>query len=143
MAKLSDAFPSKYLKADVDVPDDGQLVVTIRDADFETVGQGDAAEQKLVLYFQETAKGLVLNKTNGTTIAGLLKSDDTDDWIGRKIALVSLDVQYGAEMTRGIRVSKRLPRDNPSAVKPAAPTTSGGAKLSGKPEPAEDDDIPF
>jgi hypothetical protein len=143
MAKLSDAFPSRYLKADVDVPDDGQLVVTIRDADFETVGQGDSAEQKLVLYFQETSKGLVLNKTNGTTIAGLLKSDDTDDWIGRKIALVSLDVQYGAEMTRGIRVSKRLPRDNPSAVKPAAPAS--GAKLSTKPEitDQDDSDIPF
>jgi hypothetical protein len=145
MAKLSDAFPSKYLKADVDVPEEGTLPLTIRRVEFEEIGQGKDAADKLVVYFEEASKGLVLNKTNATTISGLLKSDDTDDWAGHKIALISADVQYGTEMMRGIRVSKRLPKDNPSAVKPAAPTSSGGAKLSTKPEitDQDDSDIPF
>lgn len=140
MPKLSQAFPSKYLKADVDVPEEGSLVVTITGADFETVGQGDNADQKLVLYFRETEKGLVLNKTNGTTIGGLLQSDDTDDWIGKRIALISADVQYGTEMMRGIRVSKRLPKDTPNPAakpkiaKPADPQPD---------DDADDSDIPF
>jgi hypothetical protein len=109
VAKISEAFPSKYLKADDDIPDinDGGLVVTITGAEFETIGQGAEASEKIVLYFAETKKGLVLNKTNAGTITKVLGSDDTDDWMDRKIRLVATDVEFKGDMMRGIRVSSR------------------------------------
>lgn len=109
MPKMNEAFPSKYLKADDDVPDiaEGGLIVTISGAEFETVGQGAEAAQKIVLYFKETSKGLVLNKTNATTLTKLFGSDDTDDWIDRRCRLVATDVEFKGDMMRGIRVSSR------------------------------------
>jgi hypothetical protein len=121
MAKISEAFPSKYLKADDDVPDiaEGGLVVTITKAEFETIGQGSEAADKIVLYFAEHKKGLVLNKTNANTLTKLFNSDDTDDWIDRRCRLVATDVEFKGDMMRGIRVSSREVKaePKPKAVK--------------------------
>lgn len=132
--KLSDAFPSNYLKADVDVPDgdEGSLTVVIKDVEMEEIGQGADKGDKPVVYFQGLAKGLVLNKTNGATISTLY-GDDTDDWIGKPVALYSKDVEYQGKMTRGIRVKSKAP---------AMPKT---AKTAAKAAAVEDgnEDIPF
>lgn len=119
MPKVSDAFPSNYLKADVDVPDleDGGIVLTIKTADMVEFDDG----QKLALYFEEIPKGLILNKTNANTLTDLFKSDDTDDWEGRKVKLYAKDVEYQGKITRGIRVATRLPKNG----KPA-PVAAGG-----------------
>lgn len=110
--KMSTAFPSKYLAADTDVPDaeDGGLIVTISGCKRETLGNGKEAEDKPVLYFEETDKGLVLNKTNANTITDLMGTDETDEWEGRKIKLYAKDVEFQGKMTRGIRVSTRPPK---------------------------------
>lgn len=114
---INEAYPGKYLKADVDVPEDESLIVVIERVEMETVGQGDDADHKPVVYFKGMTKGLVLNKTNAHVIAKVLGSPDTDDWEGRKIALFSTDVQFGADMVRAIRVRSKSPK----APKIAAP----------------------
>lgn len=133
--KPNDAYPSKYLKADFDVPEDGMLVLTILDIRLELIGQGKDAQNKPVIYFHETDKGLVLNKTNWKLIDQALGTDETDDWEGRKIALYSTDVQFGQDMTRGIRVSSKPPKG-----KTPAPTSK---VVDADPKSHDDDDTPF
>lgn len=58
----------------------------------EKVGQGTQAEDKPVLKFRETPKGLVLNKTRANALASLFGEDDL---VGKRIAL-------GVEIINGI-----------------------------------------
>jgi hypothetical protein len=142
--RMNQAFPSAYLKADTDeVPEEGFTTLTIEEAKVERLGQGKDAEDKVVLYFRETRKGLVMNKTNWKTLTDLLGSDDTDDWEGRQIQLYSTDVQFGLETMRGIRIRSKLPK--PGKDQPATMTTAkGGASLPPSPNmvPDDDDDAP-
>jgi hypothetical protein len=108
--KIDEAFPSKYLKASIDLPDDGDMILTIRDVQMERLGMGAEAEDKPVVYFNETPKGLVMNKTNWGTIAEVIGDDDTDTWEGRKIALYATEVEFQGKRSLGIRVRLRAPK---------------------------------
>ena len=103
---IDTAFPSKYLKA-ADIGD-SDMALTIRSVEIETIGQGEDADSKPILYFNETEKGLVLNKTNSTTIKGLY-SAETDNWIGKAIALFSTEVDYAGKQTLALRVRMKAP----------------------------------
>ena len=127
MPRVSDVFQGSFLKADVDVPDleDGGIVFTIKDGEVKDFDDG----AKIILHFEETDKGLVLNKTNANTLIDLFKSDDTDDWIGRKVKLYAKDVEYQGKMTRGIRISTREVKStkaNPANAAKATPVAAGG-----------------
>jgi hypothetical protein len=144
--RLNDAFPSQYIKADADVPEEGNLIVTIRSIEMRTLGQGKDAEQKPVASFDEIDKEWVINKTNFLTIAKALGSDDTDDWIGRRVALYSADVNFGSEQVRGIRVRPKAPTPAPAASRPAPRVAAGTAARTAPVNPDADpveDDIPF
>jgi hypothetical protein len=117
--KMSEAFASKYLKA---TELDGDTVYTISRVDEETLGQGDDADVKPVVHFEETDKGLALNKTNANTIAGLY-GDESDNWIGKPITLFATEVDFQGKQTLAIRVRMK---------KPAAPSKTSTAK---QPEP--------
>lgn len=115
---ISEMFPSKYLKAG-DLPEDGDLVVTIVKCEMETVGN-DAPEAKAVVYFRELPnKGLVLNKTNAVTIQNIY-GPDTDLWIGKKIAVYVTEVQYAGKTMLGVRVRLKAPVKK-AVVLPVAP----------------------
>jgi hypothetical protein len=103
--KTKDLFPSKYLKA-ADLA--GDEIVTICQAKLEKVGQSEDEPKKLVLYFEESPKGLVLNKTNCKTLEKL-HGDDTDRWIGKSIAIYPTEVQYMDDMVEAIRIRLRAP----------------------------------
>jgi hypothetical protein len=123
MPSMSDAFPSKYLKADVDVKDadDGGTTLTISGCDIELIGQGEDSEHKPVVYFQETDKGLVLNKTNAATLTALFRSDDSDAWMGQRIKLIATSVDFAGKMVRAIRVNPKLPAGPPPRTGRPAP----------------------
>lgn len=96
-------FPSKYLKAS-DLGD-ATPIVTIRNIKIESLGADEhEKEDKVVIYFEGKEKGLVCNKTNCNTISGLF-GDESDDWIGKKVKLVTCEVSFGGKMTLAIRVS--------------------------------------
>lgn len=126
---INTAFPSKYLKADVDIIED--VIATIKNVKIENIGQGAKAEQKLVAYFTDLEKGLVLNKTNATMIAKIAKSDDTDDWKGTQVRLISTEVEYQGTIMMGIRVRETKRR--------AAPSTRPEPETAPVEAPDEDD----
>ncbi len=106
---IEQAFPSKYLKADTDIPESGDLIVTIDSVASETMGQGEKASTKPIVYFREVDKGLVLNKTNATTIAKL-HGPETDNWPGKMVALFATEVDFQGKQTLAIRVRLKAPK---------------------------------
>lgn len=149
---LNKAYPSKYLTAE-DL-NDQPVTVTISDVVQERIGQGKDASDKLVISFQGKSKTLVCNKTNAKTIAKVLNSEETDDWIGQRIIIEPREVEFQGDMVLALRVSLRKP--GPAAAKPAAAATHGmlgkpaerGADPAAEPsasegETVESGDIPF
>lgn len=130
MPKTSEMRESKFLKKE----DVGRgLLVTIASCQQHNVAmEGASPEQKWTLGFHELDKPLVLNSTNIQLCEQVCKSDDTDQWIGKKIVLYAdPNVSYAGKLVGGIRV--RAPK--PSAVV-AAPPLQPVVELT-------DDDIPF
>ena len=104
--KASDMFPSKYLKAS-DAETD--LTLTIARISKESMKNRDGQdEEKYVLYFSDAEKGMVLNKTNKNTLVDLY-GEETDEWIGKKIILTSVDVDAFGETTAALRISHKKP----------------------------------
>ncbi len=117
--KLSEAYPSSFLKADDLQGRD--VIATISSVELETIGQGADKEQKLVIGFKGKEKKLVCNKTNAGTI-GQLYGDETDDWIGKQVILTARDVEYQGKTTLAIRVSLKKP--STAAAAPAKPASA-------------------
>lgn len=138
MAKISDAFPSKYLAA-ADL-NGNNVTVTISRASIEEIGQGADKDRKIVLSFAGKNKQFVCNKTNAKVIAGL-HGDDTDDWLGKSITLCPREVEFQGDMVLAIRVSLQRPAA-PSAKKETATTTktAAGKKAAPATEPEAEPD---
>ena len=109
---------SKYLKA-ILLPEDTPVVLTMSGVKTELVGQGNDAENKAVLYFQGKDKGLILNKTNGNTIMDLY-GEDSDEWIGQKIAIFRTTTDYAGKTVECIRVKPSKPKGAAAPAKEAA-----------------------
>lgn len=97
LMKIADAFPSKYLSA-ADLQD-RTISVVIEIVSMEEVGD----DEKPIVYFRGKQKGLVLNKTNATTIA-LMHGEDTDNWTGKVIALWPTQTEFQGRAVPCIRV---------------------------------------
>ena len=119
--KISEAYPSKYLRA-ADLAGK-PFVLTITGCEMQTYGDGTTAP---VIGFQGTDKMLGLNKTNAGTIAALY-GDETEDWIGKPIEVFPTETDYQGKRTPCVRV--RRPQTAP-AMAPA-------------PQPAPADEPPF
>ena len=126
--KVSDAFPSDYLKA-ADIGNQ-QVKVLISHVEMRDVGD----DNKPVVFFQNKKKGVVLNVTNANAIAQFY-GDDMDVWAGHEIILFTMMVSYQGRMQPGIRVRVPAPTERtvPAAL-PAQPQRS---------ENPADPDIPF
>lgn len=130
MPNVNEMHPSKYFKAS-DLEDD-EMTVTMKTVKQETVGQGAQSEEKWVLYFRGQEKGLVLNKTNTTTIAKLY-GDDTDSWAGKRITLFPTQVDMQGRQVDAIRVKNKAPKETAKAAAAAAGADGGD----------DNEDIPF
>ena len=64
---------------------------------------GDDRERKLVVYFTNAQKGLVLNKTNASTLVSVW-SDETDEWRGRWLEAFTVPVTFNGRTYDGVRV---------------------------------------
>lgn len=137
--KMKEMFPSEYLKGD-DIK--GRKVrAVIEGGKLEEMGDGSF---KPVLRFRNSKKGLVLNKTNGDTIAEVY-GDDSDAWIGQTIVLYfDPKVSYAGKRTGGIRVEipedgRTRKREEPEPEEELAPPPDD----SDAPSEDSDDSIPF
>jgi len=125
IAELSN---SKFIKKEEVDP---AVLVTIQSIKQENVAKDNEKEDiKYTMYFAELEKPLVLNQTNGILISRICKSDESDDWVGKKIVLFNdPTIMFAGEVKGGIRV--REPKNQP-AQQQAAPQTS-----------IQEGDIPF
>ncbi len=124
---IDTAFPSKYVRAiDLSNRDIRLTITSVNQEDIDNDGS-----TKPVLYFNGTAKGLVLNRTNAHTIADMLGSE-TDNWLGQTITLFPTKTDFGGKRVDCIRV-----RDLPAAQPPPPPTAPIAS------EGPDDCDIPF
>lgn len=126
--KISNAFPSKYLRA-ADLQD-RQIRAVMKLVEMENIGDDD---KKPVLYFMKGTKGLVLNKTNSKAISNAY-GDDTDNWEGKEVILFPAMVDFRGDSVEAIRV--KIP-------KPAAPPAPAPQTHDELNPPTFDDEIPF
>jgi len=132
MPKVSEMYPSRWMSAADLLEED--LTLTIDRIETETIGDDD----KWVVYFKEVNKGLVLNKTNTKTIAGLY-GDETDDWEGQKVALYPTWVDFQGKSVEAIRIRPKAPRAA-KGMRSNRPPAETAAK---QPTAIPSDDIPF
>ena len=111
MTTVNDAFPSTYLRAD-DL-NNRTAKLKMEKVVFEEIGQDK--DQKPVLYFVDTKKGLVLNKTNATTI-GAVYGQELEGWTGKEIELFSQMVPFQGQTVPAIRV--RAAAEEPAPPRP-------------------------
>src|SRR5262245_51572436 len=100
---------SKYFKA-ADVPSEKKL--RIKDVTEEYIGEGKDKERKLVVWFTNDARGLVLNRTNNRTLRGAF-GDACDGWRGKIVVVFPTQDDFRGRMVPVLRV--RIPPPKQSA----------------------------
>jgi hypothetical protein len=117
--KLNDAYPSRFLTAeDLNGKD---IAVTIASVELEDIGQGHDKSKKLVISMTGKKKAFVVNKTNAGTIAKVLGTDETEEWVDRQIIIGPREVEFQGNMVWSIRVSLKKPATAAAKPAPAAP----------------------
>ena len=111
--KLADLKNSKFLtKEDCG---DGIVVTFKRFYQDNVSSPGQAADIKWIAELEEGCKDWVLNPTNGALIAKFLGSDDSDDWIEKKVVAYNDEtVMFAGEVKGGIRVRRYKPPEEQS-----------------------------
>lgn len=86
-------------------------VVTIAGVERQELENRDGTkEKKFVLFFKEHEKGMIINATNIGTLTALFASDDSDDWIGKRVTIYEKDdVEMGGKLVSGLRIRPKLP----------------------------------
>ena len=87
----------------------------------EPVGIGKDKEIKLVVWFTNDDRGLVMNRTNIRTLRGPF-GDDTANWVGKIIAIFPTMAEFRGTMKPALRVRIPTPKGNgPSVAQPVTP----------------------
>jgi hypothetical protein len=128
MTDIEELLPSKHLKAADFLAGDAEATIKSYERGVEV---GMRKEEKTVLHFEGYKKGLVLNRTNATLIAGM-HGTDVDQWIGKKIVLYATTTPFGGEIKPCIRVRDKMPGFPTSAptVQVAQPAIAGTGAMS-------------
>ncbi len=87
--QLSDVFPKRYARAEE--LQGKEVTLTIARVVAEKMRPNPKAPevQKLVAYFREARKGVVLSKSLAYQMADILGGEETDDWAGQVITLTT------------------------------------------------------
>lgn len=136
MPNIHQMKESKYLKKE-DCPT--PLLLTITGCHEQNVAMDNKPpELKWCLTFREHTKPLILNGTNAQLIAQFMDSEETDDWIGKKVVLYhDPTVSFGQKLVGGIRC--RAPRNQPPAPARPAPAPRRPAPPPQQAEPERED----
>ena len=132
---INDAYPSNYLRAS-DLKG-RNIPVVIDHIEQEKVGN----DSKMVLYFQNKQKGMILNKTNAKNIAALY-SPETDAWAGRQLVIFEAMVDFKGQTVPALRVRGPQPKDKPNGNAAHAPVQQPPMAPSYPPNDM-DDSAPF
>jgi hypothetical protein len=100
---------------------------------------GEKKEQKLVVWFTNDKRGLVLNKTNNRTIRSAF-GDEVTGWKGKIIIIFPTMTDLRGKLTPALRVRIPPPKQTAEAVPAPKPAPSGngaGATAAVKPPPTQ------
>jgi hypothetical protein len=100
MPRLNEIYGGNYLKAE-DIAGK-EINVVIEDV---TITEMDD-KKKAVLHFKGKDKTLLCNVTNANMLEELLGSDDTDDWVGKRICLYTCKVDFQGKRVLAIRIKE-------------------------------------
>ena len=104
-------FMDKNFLGAWDVPENGELILTIDHVAREEVKNEKGTKIKLTLHFKENYKPMVCNVTNGKAIALAHGSNNVEDWSGKKIIIyVAHDVPAFGGTTDALRIRKHAPK---------------------------------
>ena len=118
MVLLASSFDkSKYLKA-ADLEKEKKF--RIKSATDEVVGMGDDKERKLILWFTNDDRGLLMNRTNIRVLRDAF-GDTVDSWVGKIIVVYPTSVDFRGKLVPALRV--RIP----PVKQPAAASGNGAA----------------
>lgn len=96
---------SKYL-AKGDVGEDG-LILTIRGFKMESVKADEGDEDKVVMYFMEDVKPMIVNRTNSQLIGVATGTRTAGEAKGKQIVVYNdPTVGFGGKITGGLRIKK-------------------------------------
>jgi hypothetical protein len=137
MKDIRDAFPSKYLKASDLKGKSGKI--QIDRVEYEAVGQ--SKDIKPVMYFAQSDKGLVLNKTNCNTLIILMGSPDPDEWQGHWVTLYPTETSFQGDQVECIRIKKDAPIQGKPARRAAVDDETPIRKRASKAPPVVDEPV--
>ena len=121
---------SRFLKA-ADL--EREKKVRIKSVTEELIG-AEQKEKKLVVWFTNDERGLVLNKTNNRTIRGAF-GDPVGGWVGKVIIIFPTMVDMRGKLTAALRVRIPPPKEAgaTAAVSPSKPPQSGNGPATAAP----------
>jgi hypothetical protein len=120
---------SRFLKA-ADLEKEKKF--RIKGATEELIG-AEQKEEKLVIWFTNDKRGLVLNKTNNRTIRGAF-GDPVGGWVGKIIIIFPTVVDMRGKLTPALRVRIPPPKQTAAAPPTPKPAPSGnGATAAAEP----------
>ena len=134
---------SKFFKA-ADLEAEKKL--RIKTVTEEVVGVGAEQQKKLVVWFTNDERGLVLNKTNNRCLRGTF-GDDCAGWVGKIVVVFPSTTDLRGKLVPSLRV--RIPPPKQAAAgngeKPIEQPEQPPVKPAAQPSIADDlnDEIPF
>jgi hypothetical protein len=127
VAEVFTGSPGKY------VP----LKETIRGFKMETIKSDEGDEDKVVCYFVEDVKPMVVNRTNSQLIGSATGARTAGESVGKQIVVYNdPSVGFGGKVTGGLRVKRIAGAPRPAPAAPRANTQRG-------PDDFGDDSVPF
>jgi hypothetical protein len=85
--KISKMFPKRYATGE-DLQGKTITLTIVKITAEKMHPQPNAPEaDKWVIYFKEAKKGIILSRTLANQIAEVLGSDETDEWLGKRITV--------------------------------------------------------
>ena len=137
----SDFDKSKYLRADDVKADKKFRIKKVTEQQFDREG---SKESKLVVWFSNDERGLVLNKTSNRTLRGAF-GDDAELWAGKVIAIFPTTTDFRGKMVPALRVRIPPPKEVAAAASNGAAQADPDEPAAVKSPPKDDmgDEIPF
>lgn len=94
-----------------DIPENGELVLTIKSVSTDKVmNESRKEEEKMLISFSDAKKPMICNVTNAKAISKATGSTFIEDWTGARIILYATEVSAFGDTRDAIRVRPYAPK---------------------------------
>lgn len=94
-----------------DIPEAGDLVLTVDYVDRDEVQNDRGKEKKLTIHFKENGyKPMICNTTNAKAISKAYGSTKVEDWVNKKIAIYKATISAFGQTQECLRVREYPPK---------------------------------